>query len=115
MKKPLILFLAGAINSFLKGGLRWLVELRVRTPPVSETLLLQVYQSHTGKSTKGAEMLASNQWETLGDISRRTGIRGEEVVEDVRAALDAKEVHFRFIECEGVKIMQIQKKQEEIR
>lgn len=58
-------------------------------------------------------MLASNQWETLGDISHRTGVRGEEVVEDVRAALDAKAVCFRFIECEGVKIMQIQKKETE--
>jgi len=57
-------------------------------------------------------MLASNEWETLGDISRRTGARGEEVIEDARRALEAKAVSFRFIEDNGVTIMQIQKRGE---
>lgn len=58
-------------------------------------------------------MLASNEWETLGDISRRTGVRGEEVIKDMQEQWAAKTIAARFLECEGVKIMQIQKKQEE--
>ncbi|HNW10783.1 MAG TPA: hypothetical protein PKI71_05395 [Candidatus Rifleibacterium sp.] len=61
---------------------------------------------------RGRNMLASNEWETLGDISRRTGARGEEVIEDARRALEAKAVSFRFIEDNGVTIMQIQKRGE---
>lgn len=57
-------------------------------------------------------MLASNEWETLGDISRRTGVRGEEVIMDARKALDEKAVSFRFIEDNGVTIMQIKKRGE---
>lgn len=57
--------------------------------------------------------MLSDKWETLADIAKRTGFRGEEVIEDARAALNSRAVSFRFIECEGVKIMQIQKKQEE--
>ena len=54
-------------------------------------------------------MLTEN-WETLADIARRTGIRGEEVIEAVRLEMKAGRASLRFIEDSGVKITQIQKK-----
>ncbi len=56
-------------------------------------------------------MLTEN-WETLADIARRTGIRGEEVIEAVRLEMKAGRASLRFIEDSGVKITQIQKKEE---
>lgn len=58
-------------------------------------------------------MLASNEWETLGDISRRTGVRGEEVIEIVRQELRSGLANLRLVEDGGVTITQIQKRQEE--
>lgn len=58
-------------------------------------------------------MLASNEWETLGDISRRTGVRGEEVIEIVRQELRSGLANLRLVEDNGVTITQIQKRQEE--
>lgn len=57
-------------------------------------------------------MLTEN-WETLADIARRTGIRGEEVIEAVRLEMKAGRASLRFIEDSGVKITQIQKKRGE--
>jgi uncharacterized protein YnzC (UPF0291/DUF896 family) len=58
-------------------------------------------------------MLASNEWETLGDISRRTGVRGEEVIEIVRQELRSGLANLRIVDDSGVTITQIQKRQEE--
>jgi hypothetical protein len=54
-------------------------------------------------------MLTEN-WETLADIARRTGIRAEEVIEAVRLEIKAGRASLRFMEYQGVKITQIQKR-----
>lgn len=56
-------------------------------------------------------MLTEN-WETLGDISRRTSMRGEEVIEAVRIEMKAGRASLRFIEDHGVKITQIKRQEE---
>lgn len=56
--------------------------------------------------------MLTDKWETLADIARRTGIRAEEAIEAVRLEMQAGRANLRFIECQGVKITQIQKRGE---
>lgn len=58
--------------------------------------------------------MLSDQWETLADIAKRTGFRGEEVIEAVRIEMKAGRASLRFIEDHGVKITQIKRQEETI-
>lgn len=55
--------------------------------------------------------MLSDQWETLADVARRTGIRGEDVIEIVRQQFAAGQVSCRFVESGGVKVTEIRKKE----
>lgn len=55
--------------------------------------------------------MLTDKWETLADVARRTGIRGEEVIEIVRQQFAQGQVSCRFIEAGGVKITEIRKKE----
>jgi ribosomal 30S subunit maturation factor RimM len=54
--------------------------------------------------------LLTNEWETLGDISKRTGVRGEIVVEVVKEEYQSGRAYCRMVEDGGVKITQFQKR-----
>jgi len=54
--------------------------------------------------------MLTGEWETLGEISKRTGIRGEEVIEKVKAEYQAGQAECRFDEIGGVKITQFRKR-----
>lgn len=55
--------------------------------------------------------MLTKEWETLADIAKRTGFRGEDVIEIVREKFAAGEVSCRFVEAGGVKITEIRKKE----
>jgi hypothetical protein len=55
--------------------------------------------------------MLSDKWETLADIAKRTGFRGEDVIEIIREKFAAGEVSCRFVESGGVKITEIRKKE----
>lgn len=55
--------------------------------------------------------MLSDKWETLADIAKRTGFRGEDVIEIVREKFAAGEVSCRFVEAGGVKITEVRKKE----
>jgi hypothetical protein len=55
--------------------------------------------------------MLSDQWETLADIAKRTGFRGEDVIEIIREKFAAGEVSCRFVESGGVKITEVRRRQ----
>lgn len=55
-------------------------------------------------------MLTDN-WETLADIAKRTGFRGEDVIEIVRELFAQGQVSCRFVEAGGVKVTEVRKKE----
>jgi hypothetical protein len=55
--------------------------------------------------------MLSDKWETLADIAKRTGFRGEDVIEIVRELFAAGQVSCRFVEAGGVKVTEMRKKE----
>ena len=54
--------------------------------------------------------MLTGEWETLSEISKRTEIQGEEVIDQVKAEYQAGQVECKFDEIGGVKITQFRKK-----
>lgn len=55
--------------------------------------------------------MLSDKWETLADIAKRTGFRGEDVIEIVRELFAQGQVSCRFVEAGGVKVTEVRKKE----
>lgn len=55
--------------------------------------------------------MLSDKWETLADIAKRTGFRGEDVIEIVRELFAQGQVSCRFVEAGGVKITEVRRRE----